>query len=91
VNVCIHLGTSILQQVSEMTKHFIHRRGTSGGDGAGGGNERFALPGRVLVEDENGKDVAEEKSGGDQSDATEDLQAARAHPFERGFETWRET
>ena len=68
MNVCIHLGATILEHTSEMTERFIHRRGISGSDGAGGGNERFALPGGVLVEDENGKDVAEEKAGCDQSD-----------------------
>jgi hypothetical protein len=89
--VRIHLGATVLQQVSEIGKHFIHSRGISGSYSAGGCDERFALSGGVLVEDENGKDVSEEKASGDQSDAPEDVQAARAHPFERGFETWPET
>ena len=89
--MCIYLGATILQYVSEMTERFIHRCGISGGDGARGCDERFALPGSVLVEDENCKDVAEKKSGGDQGDAPEDIEAARAHPFERGRDTWPET
>jgi hypothetical protein len=91
VDVCIHLGATILQNASEMSKYFIHRGGISGSDGAGGRDQRFALPSGILVEDENGKDVAEEKPGSDHSDATKDVKAPRAHPFERGCETWRES
>jgi hypothetical protein len=47
-----------------MTEHFIHRRCISGSDGARGCNQRFTLQRGVLVEDENGKDVAEQKAGG---------------------------
>ncbi len=90
MDVGIHLGAAILEHVSEMNEHLIHRRGISGSDGARGGDQRFALPGGVLVEDENGKDVAEEKASGDQSDATEDVEAARAHLFETECETGRE-
>jgi hypothetical protein len=44
-----------------------------------------------LVEDENGKDVSEEKAGGDQSHATEDVEAAGAHLFEGWGESRRKT
>jgi hypothetical protein len=87
VDVGIHLGTTVLQQVPEMTEYFIHDHGVSSSDGARGGDERFALSARVLVEDENGKNVAEEKARGNQSDATEDVEAASAHGCEIGRET----
>jgi hypothetical protein len=48
-----------------MAECIIHRRGISGSDGAGGRDERCALPAGILVEDENGKDVSEDKAGGD--------------------------
>jgi len=62
--VGVDLGATILQHVPEMTEPFIHRCGISRNDGARGCAERFALPGGVLVEDENGKDVAKQKSAG---------------------------
>src|SRR3981189_662801 len=74
-----------------MTEHLIHRRSISGSDGARSGHQRFALLRGVLVEDENCKDVAEQKARRDQSDPTEDIKTARTHPFERAFEIWRQT
>src|SRR5258708_15097454 len=87
----IHLGAAILEHASEMNERLIHRRGISSGDGARRGDQRFALPGGVLMEDENGKDVAEEKPGRDQSDATENVQAARARRLAGSRETGHDT
>src|SRR5260370_36564215 len=91
VDVGIHLGAAILEHVSEMNEHLIHRRGISGSDGARGGDQRFALRGGVLVEDENGKDVAEEKPSGVRSDATEDVCAPPTHFFATARETERQS
>jgi hypothetical protein len=52
-------------------------------DGLSGGDEGGALLAGVLVEDEDGEDVAEEHAEGDERDAAEHVEAAGAHGGER--------
>ena len=59
MDVRIHLRTSVFQRAAEMLEYILHRRRVSCCNGPGGGNQRFTLQSGVLMEDENGKNVAE--------------------------------
>jgi hypothetical protein len=70
-----------------LTEDCIHRRNVSGSHRPRRGQERFTLAARILVENKDRKDVAEEKARCDQSNATEDIQPARTHYPKSGRES----
>jgi hypothetical protein len=83
VDVRIHLGASVFKQTAKAAED----RGSGGCVPARDCMARLdqgrALLSRVLVQDEDGKDIAEEHAPGNQSDTTENIEPARARGRER--------
>ena len=83
MDVRIYLGASVFEQTAKPAEDCGCGGCVAGRDRTASFDQGRALLARVLVQDENGKDIPEEHSCGDQSNAAENIQAARAHGRER--------
>src|ERR1700730_6671874 len=78
VDVGVHFGPAIFEKGTDVLKTRANRRTISGQSGMRGGRQARSNASRVLMQDENRKDVPEYHAKEDEANATKHEQAPRA-------------
>jgi len=79
VDMRIHFGSPIFEGAAETSKYLIYTSSVPSSDCTTRSKESFPLVAGILVQDEDGENVAKQKSDGDEANASENVETARAH------------
>jgi len=79
----IDFCAAIFQEGTDVSKMRLSCSGVACKGGMSGPTETLADAGSILVQDENGEDVAEDHANNNEADAAEKKKAARAEPRKR--------